>query len=130
MKLSFLWFCFFLIYYFMLINGCNLMKKTTSAKTTDTQTSAASADFTQFDSSKATKETNLYLYRTDGSLYGHKNIKEQVDQTGFGTANLESKATAEKETAVKESTPSGTWVWIGAFLLCIGLLVIYIRFLR
>ena len=104
------------------------MKKTTSAKTTEVASASATAELTQLDLTKATKETNEYFYRTDGTLIGHKNIKEQVDQAGYGSAQLASKATAKKDVLVKESTPDKTVVWVGAALLSIVALIIVNQF--
>ncbi len=106
------------------------MKKTTKVQKTDIQTTSSNAQLTQLDLTKATKETNEYVYRTDGTLYGHKNIKEQLDQAGFGTAKLETAATAKKEVIIKESAPSKTWIWVGAGLVCIIILLAYVKFLK
>lgn len=125
--LHFIGFCIFLICYLFVINGCGLMKKTTTAKTTDVASTSAIAELTQLDLSKATKETNEYFYRTDGTLIGHKNIKEQVDQAGYGTAQLESNATAKKDVVVKESTPDKTFIWVGAVILSLLLVFVIAR---
>ncbi|MHA4896276.1 hypothetical protein ACXZ1K_16100 [Pedobacter sp. PWIIR3] len=105
------------------------MKKTTKELGKETQTVTATADITQLDLTKATKETNEYYYRTDGTLYGHKNIKEQVDQAGFGSAKLESAITAKKEVTLKESRPSKTVIWVGVIVFTIVLLVIILFYL-
>ncbi|WP_457289090.1 hypothetical protein [Pedobacter sp. UYP24] len=102
----------------------------TKSQATDIQSTWATAQLTRLDLTKATKETNEYLYRTDGTLYGHKNIKEQVDQAGFGNANLAAAATAKKEVTTKETTPSKTWIWLAAGLVCIIILLAYLKFLR
>ncbi|MES2830080.1 MAG: hypothetical protein V4687_18120 [Bacteroidota bacterium] len=104
------------------------MKKTTKTEEVETEATVAKADITQLDLTKATKETNEYYYRTDGTLQGHKKISEQVDKAGYGTAKIDAKATLKKEVVVKESIPLKTWMWISGILIIVfGVLLIYFK---
>ncbi|MHA4894130.1 hypothetical protein ACXZ1K_05205 [Pedobacter sp. PWIIR3] len=113
-----------LLCWLMLMTRCSLMKKTTREQSHELQTTSATAGLSQLDLTKATKETNEYFYRTDGSLLGHKNIKEQVNQSGFTTAKIEKSATANKEVIIKDSLPSNTLIWIAGIGMVLVLLVV------
>ncbi|RZK88133.1 MAG: hypothetical protein EOO98_12865 [Pedobacter sp.] len=88
------------------------MKKTTKAQSTQTETLVKTADLAQLELSSATKETKAYLYRTDGTLYSYKNVKEQIDHKGYETANIKEQANAKKEITTKEAEPSQMWMYI------------------
>lgn len=109
--------CFLLA---MLIEGCNLFKKTSKTSSTASQTASKQLETNMLVLKNADKETKVFTYWTDSGLYQFQHIKEQV-----GMAKTVKEKTVEKKNDItrvtaKQSVPVKIWIYIGLGLMAVG----------
>ena len=114
---------------FMLIcfSGCNLFKKTSSNSLANIQNSTKQSVSDQFVLKSANKETQVFTYWNDTSIYQYQLIKEQVREAQSDKLKTEEQQQAKQQQTRKESEPANAWVYIGIAITVIGCCIVSYR---
>lgn len=106
-------------------SGCNLFKSTTKKNATNTVTSASLAASSQLILRSANKETHVYTYWNDSSIYQYQLIKEQANESRTDKVKIEAQHQAKQQQSIKVSKPAKVWVYFGITLAIIVLYLLY-----
>jgi N6-adenosine-specific RNA methylase IME4 len=111
----------------LLVQSCAMFKKTTKQTVKESQNTEKRYDYNLLTFKSANKETNIYTYWDNGMVYQYQNIRELTNETASVGIKTTEKASAKKDTVIKESKPAVLWVYTGIGILIIGTTMLYRR---
>jgi hypothetical protein len=89
-------------------SGCALFQKTTKQRSQGKQEQSRQSELNRLALKTGQKETNVYTYWPDGSVYQWQHSVAQVDEAKFGTLRVDEQATAKTEGTTTQRVPSTT----------------------
>jgi len=110
-----------LIIIISLSSGCALFQKTTRQRSQAKQEQSRQSELNRLEVKTGQKETNVYTYWPDGSVYQWQHSVAQVDEAKFGTLRVDEQATTKTEGTTTQRVPSSTSLII---LLVAGILIV------
>jgi ADP-ribosylglycohydrolase len=111
----------FILFYF---SGCNLFKKTSSNSSANTEASTKQTASSQLVLRSANKETQVFTYWNDSSIYQYQLITEQVNEAQSDKLKTEEEQQAKQQQTIKESEPANAWIYMGIAIAVIGCCII------
>jgi hypothetical protein len=112
------------------LSGCAMFKHSTKTDAYEEAKFEKVVDSRSLVLKTALKETNTLTYNPDGSVLQFQQIQEEVAQSEAVHLSGIEKAKASKDLSVKESVPMKSWLWLGALVLLLVTLLIYLKFIR
>jgi len=101
--------------------GCALFQKTTKQRSQEKQEQSRQSELNRLALKTGQKETNVYTYWPDGSVYQWQHSVAQVDEAKFGTLRVDEQATSKTEGTTTQRVPPVTSFVI---LLLAGVLIV------
>jgi len=112
------------------LSGCSMFKHSTKTNEYEEAKFETAVDSRSLVLKTAIKETNTLTYNPDGSILQFQQIQEEMASSEAVQLSGIEKATAKKDLSVKESVPMKSWLWLGALVLLLVALMIYLKFIR
>lgn len=114
-----------IMFFLLCCSGCNLFKRTTKNSATNTVTSATLATSNHLILKSANKETQVYTYWNDSSIYQYQLIKEQANESRTDEVKIEAQHQAKQQQVINVSKPMKVWVYFGITLAIILVYLLY-----
>ncbi|MDR6783330.1 hypothetical protein ABIE26_000182 [Pedobacter africanus] len=114
-------------FFFIILSGCALFKKTNKITTKDVQSSSKQMESSQLILKRADKETRVFTYWNDSSFYQFQQIKEQGEQAKSGKLRTQEKQQSKQQDKIKKIEPNKFLVYTGVFFLLIVMIWFYGR---
>ncbi|WP_144009589.1 hypothetical protein [Pedobacter nyackensis] len=78
----------------------------------------------------ASKETNIYTYWNDSSVFQYQNIRENIEEAKRSTVNTDEKQVMQQRETMKKTEPPDLWVYGVVIIIGIGILIFVVKFWR
>ena len=110
--------------------GCMLFKKNTKTRMENKLETHQHSYLERVNLKTATKETNIYTYWNDSSVFQYQNIRENIEEAKRSTVNTEEKQVLQQKETMKKTEPPDMWVYGIAIVAGIGILILVVKFWR
>lgn len=114
----------------MFCTGCILFKKSTKSTTENKSENQVQAYLERVNLKTANRETNIYTYWNDSSVFQYQNIRENIEEAKHNTVNKNEKQVTQQKETVKKTEPPDLWVYGVIVVVVIGVLILVVRFWR
>lgn len=94
----------------MFCTGCTLLKKNTKSIQQSRLETNEQSYLERVDLKTANKETKIYSYWKDSSLYQYQHIVENTKEAGHSKLNTDNKQVTKQQHQLKKTEPPDRWV--------------------
>lgn len=94
-----------------LLNGCVLFKKSSKASLQNRSDSNNQSYLERVSLKTANKETNIYTYWNDSSIFQFQNIRENVDEAKLSALSNKENQVTKQEQTIKKAEPLDLWMY-------------------
>lgn len=110
--------------------GCMLFKKNTKTAMENKLETNQHTYLERVNLKTANKETNIYTYWNDSSVFQYQNIRENIIEAKRSAVNTDEKQVMQQQEMMKKTEPPDLWVYGVALIVGIGVLILVVRFWR
>ncbi|SMD15055.1 hypothetical protein SAMN04488101_1187 [Pedobacter nyackensis] len=110
--------------------GCMLFKKNTKTTMENNLETNHKTYLERVNLKTASKETNIYTYWNDSSVFQYQNIRENIEEAKRSTVNTDEKQVMQQRETMKKTEPPDLWVYGVVIIIGIGILIFVVKFWR
>lgn len=108
--------------------GCMLFKKSTKSTTETRSENQVQAYLERVNLKTSNRETNIYTYWNDSSVFQYQNVRENIEVTKHNTVNKNEKQVTQQKEMVKKTEPPDLWVYGVIVVVVVGVLILVVKF--